>query len=92
MAEAVGGIAFVIGVVTEVLEGVEEEGESPFRIGVALDAHEPFGGDAEGEGTFDVLPGGDVAVVHEEEGVVGERVAICFGEVSFGGGADVGED
>ena len=92
MAEAVSSIRFIIGVISEAHEGIEEECKSPLRISISLNESEPFRGDTESESAFDVLPGSDVAVVHEEEGVVGERVAVCFGEVAFGGGADVGED
>ena len=92
MAETVSGIAFIIGVITALLQRIKKKRKSPLRIRISLDDHEPFRRDAEGESAFDVLPGSDVAVVHEEEGVVGERVAVCFGEVAFGGGADVGED
>ena len=92
MAEAISSIGFIIRVVTEAFQRIEEDSESPLRIGISLNESEPFRSDAESESAFDVLPGSDVAVVHEEERVVGERVAICFGEVAFGGGADVGED
>ena len=78
MAEAINGIAFIIGVITEVFQGIEEKGKCPLRIRISLHAHEPFGRDAESESAFDMLPGSDVTVVHEEEGVVGERVAVCF--------------
>ena len=92
MAKAIDGIALIIGVITKFFKGIKEESKRPLGVGISLHDHEPFGRNAESKSAFHVLPGGDVAVVHEEEGVVGERVAVCFGEVAFGGGADVGED
>lgn len=92
MTEAIDSIALIIGVTTEIFQRIEEQSECPFGIRIPLHAHKPSGGEAESESAFDKVPGSDVAVVHEEEGVVGERVAVCFGEVAFGGGADVGED
>ena len=78
MAEAIDGIAFIIGVITEIFQRIKKQSKRPLRIRISLHAHEPFGRDAESESAFDVLPGSDVTVVHEEEGVVGERVAVCF--------------
>ena len=37
-------------------------------------------------------PAGDVAVVHEHEAAVAERVAVGVGQAALGGGAHVGED
>ena len=39
-----------------------------------------------------MTPASDVAVVHEHETAVGERVAVAITQGALGGGADVGED
>ncbi len=90
--EAVGPVLLAVRVEAGLLQAVEEEGKGPLAVRAALDAHEPFLPDAQGDFPFDVAPAGNVAVVHEHETAVGERVAVGVGEAAFGGCADVGED
>ena len=90
--EAVDGAVLAIRVETRFVETVQEEGEGPFAVGVALHTHEPLLPDAQRHFPFDMAPAGNVAVVHEHDAAVGERVAVRVGQATFGGSADVGED
>ena len=74
--EAVERVLFAVGVAAGLFQTVQEEGKGPFAVRVALDAHEPLPPHAQGDFPLDVPPAGDVAVVHEHETAVGERVAV----------------
>ena len=74
------------------LQTVQEEGKGPFAVRTALDAYEPSLAHAQRDVSLDVSPAGDVAVVHEHEAAVAERVAVGVGKTALGGGAHVGED
>ena len=90
--EAVERVLLAVGVAAGLFQTVQEEGKGPFAVRVALDAHEPLPPHAQGDFPLDVPPAGDVAVVHEHETAVGERVAVGVRQAAFCGGADVGED
>ena len=49
-------------------------------------------GKAHSKPAFDLFPAADAAIVHEHEGLVGERMAVAVAEVAFSCGAHVGED
>ena len=92
VSEAEDGAVLVVRVEAGFLDTVQEEGEGPFAVGVSLHAHEPPSPDAQCDFPLDVSPAGDVAVVHEHETAVGERVAVRVGQAAFRGSAYVGED
>ena len=92
MPEPVKRIVFGVGVKARLVETVQEESKGPFAVRSSLDAHEPLLAQAQGEFALDVSPAGYVAVVHEHEAAVGERVAVEVGNAAFCRGAHVGED
>ena len=92
VSEAVEGAVLAIRVEACFLETVQEEGECPFAVGVSLHTHEPFSPDAQCDFPFDMSPAGNVAIVHEHETAVGERVAVRVGQAAFRGGTYVSED
>ena len=81
-----------VGVKARLVQRVKEESKGPFTVRVSLDAHEPLLAYAQGDFALDVSPTGDVAVVHEHEAAVGERVAVGVRNAAFCRGAHVGED
>ena len=90
--EPVERALLAVGVDARLFQTVEEESKGPFAVRGSLDAHEPLVAHAQGDFALDVPPAGDVAVVHEHEAAVGERVAVEVGNAAFGRGAHVGED
>ena len=92
MPETIDRALFTVRVKAGFLQAVQKEGKSPFAVSVSLHAHEPFLPYAQGDFSFDMSPAGNVAVVHEHETAVGERVAIGIGQAAFGCGAYMGED
>ena len=92
VAEPVKRVFLAVGVNAGLVQTVEEEGKGPFAVRGSLDAHEPLLAHAQGDFALDVSPAGDVAVVHEHEAAVGERVAVEVGNAAFGRGAHMGED
>lgn len=73
------------------LQTVQEEGKSPFAVGVSLDAHEPLLPYAQRDCSLDMSPAGNVAVVHEHETAVGERVAVRIRKAALCSSTYMGE-
>lgn len=90
--ETIDGAAVAVRVKACFLQTVQEEGKSPFTVRVSLNSHEPFLPYAQRDLSLDMSPAGDVAVVHEHETAVGERVAVRIGKAALGSSAYVGED
>ena len=90
--EPVERVLLAVGVNAGLVQTVQEESKGPFAVRVSLDADVPLLAHAQGDFALDVSPAGDVAVVHEHEAAVGERVAVEVGNAAFGRGAHVGED
>lgn len=74
------------------LQTIQKQRKRPLTVRTPLHAQEPFLAQTQRHAPFHVPPASDVAVVHEHEAAVGERVAVGVGEGAFGCGADVGED
>lgn len=90
--ETIHRALLTIGVKACFLQTVEEESKSPFAVSVSLNNHEPFLSHAQCDFSLDMSPAGNVAVVHEHETAVGERVAVRIGKAALGGSAYMGED
>lgn len=90
--EPVKGALLAVGIKARLVQTVQEESKGPFAVRVSLNAHEPLLAHTQGDFALDVSPTGDVAVVHEHETAVGERVAVEVRNAAFCRGAHVGED
>lgn len=91
LSEALGtGVRARIGAF--LFEEIKEQSKCPLAVRAALDAQVPLVGEGLAEGTLDVVPPADAAVVHPHKGVVLEGMAIVVCESALCGGANMGED
>lgn len=90
--ETIGRVLLTVRVKAGFLQTVQKEGKSPFTVSISLNSHEPFLPYAQRDFSFDMSPAGNVAVVHEHETAVGERVAVRIGKAALGRRAYMGED
>lgn len=74
------------------VQTVQEQRKRPLGVCRALHKREPLLVQTHGQPSFDLLEAANAAIVHEHEAFVREGVAVLFGQVAFGGSADVREE
>ena len=74
------------------LQQIQIQRKRPFTIRPTLDAQEPLVRERIGQCPLNILPSTDVAVVHEHQRLVLERVAVVIRERALGCGAHVCKD